>query len=203
MKRNWILKPLLLCLLPVLLASCENSPTKRLIGPEPYDSSGQWSGKWVVYDDQLRSDGGVMFIGWGEGFSVDFNSIERPYSGTKCIKVKWDGSDVTTAEGVTGLFTGFSLIVAKDYNYYSTTTKDLTSGAYTTVRFRARKEFLSSNTLLRFEGPIGDENSTPPDNAWQGTLSDNWQEYSFNISGNISSVHRFVTAVLKTTDNAK
>lgn len=187
-------------LLLTVLSGCGKNPITAVTEPVTVSKSQQWSGTWVVYNDELMTNGGVMLIGWGDNFGVDFNCRENPYQGVKCMKLYWNGGSVNISGGTTNLYTGLSLIVAKDYADYLATTKDISAGGYTKVTFYARKGFMSANTVLRVQSPNGTETSTPPTNAWEGTLTEEWKQYSLDIAGSQIAVRDFVIIVLKTTD---
>ena len=190
-------------LLLTVLAGCSKNPVSKLIEPVTVNKSQSWTTDWRIYEDELKTNGGVLMIGWGNGFVIDFESRENPYQGVKCMKVYWDGGTVTISGGSTDLYTGFSLIAAKDYNDYLSVSKDLSPGGYTKLSFYARKSFMSANTVLRIESPNGSNTSIVPNNVWQGTLTETWAQYSMDISGSLSSARHFVNIVLKTTDGLK
>jgi hypothetical protein len=189
------------CSLVTVLAGCNKNPVTQLVQPSTVNTSSQWSGTFTLYDDDLKTGGGVMGIGWGPNFVVDFNSRENPYAGVKCIKIDWDGNKVTTSNGEFFTYTGFSLIAALSYVDVLNVSKNLTPGGYKKVTFWARKSSMASNTVLRVESPNGSSTSTPPTNALETALTDSWQKYSFDITGSLAVVRQYVNIILKTTDN--
>lgn len=203
MKKQFYFIIAVLLPLSALFAGCDKNPMNKLKEASTASNSSSWSGTYVVYDDELRTGGDVMMIGWGDNFTVDFNSRENPLNGVKCIKIAWDGGDVMTVNGATNLYTGLALIVAKNYADYLTTTRDLSPGGYTKVTFWAKKGFMSSNTVLRMESPNGTSTSIAPANAYETALTDDWAFYSFDITGSLANARFFVNIVLKTTGTTK
>lgn len=197
--KNFILYSVF-CVLFTVLSGCNKNPINQLIEPDTNNNTVQVSGQWILYGDEIMTDGGVMFISWGQNYSVDFSCRENPRAGVKCTKIYWSGGSVNISGGTTSLYTGFSLITAKEYTTYLTTTRDISAGGYTKLTFWARKGFMSANTVLRVQSPNGTENSTAPVNVWEGTLSENWTQYSLNIAGSLAAIKDYVIVVLKTND---
>ncbi|MFH1368552.1 MAG: hypothetical protein ABII64_05440 [Elusimicrobiota bacterium] len=189
--------------LVTMFCGCSKNPVTQLIEPVTVNASPQWSGNWTLYDDELKTGGDVMMIGWGGNFTVDFNCRENPCEGVKCIKLDWNGGAVEISGGSTDLYTGFSLIVAKSYSDYLSASRDLSPGGYTKASFYARKGFMSSNAVLRIESPNGNSDSAAPNNVWEGALTENWKEYTLNITGSLSAARHFMNIVLKTSDAKK
>jgi hypothetical protein len=206
MKKN------ILFIIPVLffplLAGCDKNPLNKLREPVSASNSSAWSGTFVCYDDELKTGGGYGAITWGDNFVVDFNCRENPYNGVKCVKVTWDGNNVTAHDNAANkditvnTYAGFSLIVPKSSSDWDIVKRDLSPGGYTKVTFWARKAFMSLNTVLRMESPNGTFTSIAPTDAYETALTDEWKQYSFDITGSLESARFFVNVVLK-TDGSK
>jgi hypothetical protein len=194
---------LLLPLLFLGLVSCENAPVSKLVNPTIANTTGTWSGLWVLYDDEIRTGGTVMMFTSMNGIVLDFASRENPHQGTQCVKFSWDGGDVTAYSpySIEHDFTGFSLIVASSLDKYGIVTKDLTPGGFTKIAFWVRGS-LSSNVYLRLESNNGGPATLSGTNAWMSNTTDrrvtgSWQRYEFALAGNFTSVKDFVKIVLK------
>lgn len=189
--------------LAACLAGCESNPLGRLINPERSDASVAPSGRWLIFGDELRTNGATMFLTTDEGQKLDFNCLERPYDGEKCIKYSWDGSAVTQYSN--GLrqsdFVGFMLIAAPTLGEYDTVTRDLSAGGYTKVAFSARGS-LGTNVFLRVETENANYKTPSGVNAWQSNTSDRpvtsqWKRYEFALSGSLAAVKDFIRIVIR------
>ena len=184
-----------------LLPGCERNPVNKIVDPTVSNTTGIWSGTWVLYDDELKTGGNIMLF--TEGVSLDFNNTDNPHSGPdslspnaivkKCIRFSWDGSPVFTysTSAKQSDFTGFSLICAQTTAAYSTQTRNLSLGGYTKITFWARGS-LSTNVYLRVEA-----NSTDPNQyalasgsvgVWQGTVTSDWNKYSVKIDNSVNNL---------------
>lgn len=194
---------LLASVLAAGLAGCESNPLGRLINPERSDSAVASSGRWLIFGDEVRTNGATMFLVTDEGQKLDFNCVERPYAGTKCMKYSWDGSTVTQYSS--GLrqsdFVGFMLIAAPAIGEYDSVTSDLSAGGYTKVSFYARGS-LGTNVFLRLETQNANYKTPSGVNAWQSNTTDRrltsqWQRYEFALSGSLAAVKDFIRIVIR------
>jgi hypothetical protein len=180
------------------LAGCEKSPTNRLLNPDGDGRASGWTGSWMLFDDELHTDGnnveGWLFT-WGSNFNVDFNCTDNPYKGKKCIKMDWNG-------GVLSYFYEGTIKAVTNFAGFSFTTRDnlpidLTGAHYRHLTFYARKEYMGSNVELRVEDPLGNKDSANSIDYWQGTLTDTWQKYTIDIADTLSHVEKFAAFSLK------
>lgn len=166
-----------------VFAACDKKPVNRLANPTTSNTTGStvWTAPWIVYDDEIKTGGGIARFTTPEGQVLDFASTENPHSGLDCVKFSWDGSEVrpyadpNTAEHS---WVGFSFKVLNDNIVNSPSTKDLSPGHYTKLSFYARGT-LSANVTLRVKGAgATSETIIPVTSAWQhftaptGTLTD-------------------------------
>jgi hypothetical protein len=200
-------------LLSASLISCEKNPISKVVDPAGTYNTGIWSGNWILYDDELKTDGATMV--YTQGVSLDFNSTDNPRSGKKCIRFSWDGSPVLTykklpahpQDYVQGDFTGFGLICAKTLDEYFTGTRDLSAGGYTKLTFWARGH-LFDHVYLRVEANSDDANFSkiPSGTAgvWEGVVGPDWQKYTVTLDKNYNSLAAakdFVKVILAYDDD--
>jgi hypothetical protein len=179
------------------LAGCDRKPINKLVDPTLNNTTGNWSGRWVIYDDELRTGGGVSTFTTFNGVDLDFDSRETPYSGSTCIKFFWNGGEVTPYSPPGSLseytWTGFGLIVAvktEDYDRYS---KDFSASGFDKLTFRARGS-LNNGVVLRVEGPqLG---AQTPAGFWEGAITDQWQQYTVNLNPQ-TTINAYLNIILK------
>lgn len=121
-----------------------------LVNPTSQNALNSWSSSWVIYDDELRTNGGNIQC------YTELNSpqiIDLSYSdnenlsgiaGDKCIKFSWDGSELYEyATGVsTANYAAFGLVINKNIS-----SLDLSSPAYNTIEFYVKGN-LTDDTVL-------------------------------------------------------
>jgi hypothetical protein len=204
-----MLKKLLIAVLIMplfIFAACEKKPVNRLVNPSASETTGSstWPGPWVVYDDEIKTGGGVGRFTTPEGQELDFSSRENPHSGNNCIKFSWDGGEVTAyanppdtpADYVEHGFVGFSFKVQNDSVVGSPATKDLSPGHYTRVSFYAMGT-LSSNVTLRIKGPGTGATESPV------ALTSDWQLFTVPVNGNLADSNSFANFVLATAGGVR
>lgn len=181
------------------MASCKRNPIERLSNPNPGGSVPQSSGIYTIYDDELKTSGGLGFIPDGGNQSIDMLNQDAPRRTINHIRYMWNGLDV----GGQHLFAGFSLILTPDFSSFSSVNgKDLSAPGYTKVKFYVRGA-LSSGTKLRVQGPaVGNETAptvcAPPDCLEITSLSSDWTAQEFTISASrLSNVKVFFTASIQ------
>jgi hypothetical protein len=205
-----------LALLPIvvlfLVAGCEKNPANRFVNPAPAQNpTGTYSGQWIIYDDELKTGGTVMFLTSSDGQQFNLSCYDNPHSGTKCIEYSWDGRNVTayggTADSISSsssienTWCGFSFIAANSIASYNSVTKNLALGGYTKMTFWARGT-LNSNVSLRLESNNGGPNSVSGSDAIEtGTLSSSWQYYEFSVTP-AAAAKDFVRVILKFNQSA-
>jgi len=200
-----------ICSIFVVFAGCSKTPVKDLVDPTSTNSTGIWSGKWIVYDDEMKTNGAVML--YTEGVSLNFNYTGNPHSGSKCMQFSWTGLPVLTyaslpdhpTDYIQSGFTGFGLISAPTVAQYFTGTRDLSKGGYTRITFWARGS-LSAYTYLLVEAnfaagttPTGITHTSTGEGFWIGTVTSNWQQYSLNIdniTNNLAAATDFVKIIM-------
>lgn len=145
-----------LALAPVLLLSaCRRNPIERLTNPYPDGAVPQSSGVYTLYDEELKTGGGVSFNPGGENQSINFADHDAPHSGANQIRYVWNGGDVFDSKSMVfeHVDAGFSLVVPVHVEDVPTTAgKNLASNGYTKLTMWVRGT-VSQNTHLRIEGP--------------------------------------------------
>ncbi len=166
-------------LLIVFMSGCELNPFDKLLDPTTEGTLGNTSwGDWVVYDDDLRTEGTIMFMPGWENQEVEFRVAgQGSPQGNKCFKYSWNGEDVYNWD--TNLWQHawccLSFIADTDWQEFGKTTKDFTPGDYTKITFWA-KGALSLNTKVSFCGPnTGEEIEVT-------ILTDSWKQYTIELN---------------------
>lgn len=174
-------------LLLSILAGCDKTPSRRLTDPNPEGAVAQNGGAWVLYDEEVRTDGGFYLIPIPTGNQTLVVGDEQSAAfGQRSIFYSWTGGDVLDpVEGTEHTFAGFGMLVAKTIDQMnSTPSKDLSDAGFTKITFYA-KGYLSENTILRAEGP-GDGSSAailPRLDVTQ--LTDTWTKFTLPAAGAI------------------
>ncbi|MCX5778434.1 MAG: hypothetical protein NTU66_04365 [Elusimicrobia bacterium] len=203
MNNGIINKIILVGVLLAIASGCEHNPLGKLIDPTTSNTTNASSGTWVIFGDELRTNGAIQFLTTAEGQSLDFTCTDRPYAGMKCMKYSWDGSAVTPYD--TGVketdWVGFMLIAAPTIAQHDTFTKDLTAAGYTKISFYVRGD-LSKNVYLRLESNNGTYQTPSGNNAWINNTTDrkitsDWQHFEFTLSGSVTTVKDLVRIVLR------
>ncbi|MCB4792311.1 MAG: hypothetical protein LHV68_10570 [Elusimicrobia bacterium] len=196
---------IILLIIFIFFTGCEKNPVKKLINPADSNAIGIWdtNGDWVIYDDEIKTGGAILFFNSLDNQVLDFNCRDNPHSGSKCLKYSWNGKDVYAYGATPGLehdYCGFSLTASKDVNSYLTATRDISGGTYTKISFWARGD-LNTFVYLRLEGNNGTDTSLSGTDAWMSSdlapVTSSWQKYEFNITGNMTAIKDFVKIVLK------
>ena len=201
LKSSNLLFSLLLFMVP-FLTGCEKNLMSKIVDPTASNTTGIWSGKWTIYDDEVKTGGADML--YTQGVSIDFKNTDNPHSGKQCIKFSWDGSPVLTYKSLPthptdymqSDFTGFGLICAKTVDGYSTGARNLSLGGYNKITFYA-KGHLNDHVYLRVEANSDNPNvSKLPSGSvgvWMGTMGTinaDWpsQPYTLSIDKNINKL---------------
>jgi len=80
----------------VLFAACDKNPMGALIYPNVSQST-RWAGKWVIYDDVLKTRGSFDFPCYTDYWNtrksqLDLDYTKDAHNGFKSMYVYWDGS---------------------------------------------------------------------------------------------------------------
>ncbi len=201
-----------LSILGVLLAgsACKKNPIDRLSNPVPDGAVNGISGTYFIYDDDLKTGGGLAFIPGGENQSADVLDNSQPQLTLNQIRYSWNGGPVFDYEhGVFQYrFAGFNFPVSIEIDDLPTTpARDLSRANYTAVKLWVRGT-LSDRTWLRIDGP-----DTSPSGAHaqinsrrQGDISggdfvltNDWQEITLPVplASNFSTIKTFITITIQ------
>ena len=186
-----------------LLGSCKKNPIDRLINPVPDGAVSQTSGIFVIYDDELKTGGGLGFIPGGENQVITQVDASSPRRSDNQIRYSWNGQDVSNSGSLQHLFAGFSLLVTPDFSTFdSASAKNLNANnaGYTKLTFYIRGT-LASDTYVRIEGPDdGPGGITParmeslPSLTGTFTLTEDWQKQELTVpAGDFNQVKSFLT----------
>ena len=188
----------------LLLVGCKRDPTDRLVDSNLSGSVPQISGIFHIFDDELKTAGGLGFVPGGENQSIDLRDQSSPRGGLAQIRYAWNGGEVfndgATPPGFQHDFAGFSLLVSQDFTTnVSAPARNLSAANYTQLIFSIRGS-LSANTTVKVDGPDDGDSTT---STTSRTLSasevgSGWREYAIAIPiGDFSSIKVFVTFTLQ------
>ena len=180
-------------LLLVFISGCELNPFDKLLDPTTEGTLGNTSwGDWVIYDDDLRTEGSIMFIPGYEHQEVDFRVADQNSpQGSKCFKYSWDGEEIYNYDikDYQHAWCCLSFIVATDWQEFGDDRfiKDFTPGEYTKITFWA-KGALSDNTKVTFCGPnAGEEREVT-------ILTNTWKQYTIELN-QLTSIRAYFSIV--------
>jgi hypothetical protein len=180
----------------------------RLVNPIPLGATGKWSGVWVLYDDELKTGGGIMFYTEPNPENPTSQTLNVSYTeenGNKCMKYSWDGdiSYDSTWKVWQDKWCGMALIVGKDWTEVQTSTKDLSLAGYKKISFKI-KGHLSESTRIKIDTlvRIGKFSSYPAASVVINSLSDQWEEYTL-VLNNVSTINIFFSLVIENKSNTK
>lgn len=173
-----------------IIIGCGDTLLDRLSDSRDDGSLDVWSGRWVIYDDGLNTNGDLMLGPLDDNQVIE--EVEDAYKGDKALKYKWNGELVEEED-----FCYASFIVATDYKYYDETPgKNLTYAGYTKIAFYAKGK-LRGNTRVEFKGPWkagedadnntvkivpGDETPESGQKYMPPLSEDTWQPYEIDIT---------------------
>ncbi len=174
------------------LGSCKKNPVDRLTNPNPDGAVPQNSGIYIIYDDELKTGGGLGLIPGGENQTIDLSDISEPRRSSLQIRYQWNGGDTPAQH----LFAGYSFSVTPDLSTLSSATgKDLSASGYTKMTFFLRGELSEGNTL-RIEGPSDGNSTTVPARMELGPsgVTSDWHAYTLSVPASFfSNVKVFAT----------
>lgn len=178
----------------ILTGGCRRNPIERLSSPLDDGAVPQTSGVYMLFDDELKTGGGVGFIPGGQNQSIDFTDHSAP-RGAASVRYYWNGGDVFNDETNEWqhLFAGFSFVVTPEFSrHLAVPGKNLSGPGYSSLKMWVRGH-LSEGTKLRIEGP-GDGVGTPA-RVELDSLGSGWQEVTLpNIpSADFNPVNVFLT----------
>lgn len=180
----------------ILAAGCKRNITDRLVDPNVNAAVPQSSGLFTVYDDELKTGGGLGFIPGGENQSIDLLDQTDPRRSIAQIRYSWNGNDVLSDGTPQHLFAGFSLLVSDDFTGLdSASAKDLSGPGYTQMKLFVRGG-LGVDNSLRIEGPSdGSAGATPARmELTSSELSSDWTEITLPVpAADFSAVKVFAT----------
>src|SRR5690242_18227928 len=109
-------KTLILSLL--LIGGWKRNPIDRLINPLPDGALSQSSHIYVLFDDEVKTGGGIGFIPGGENQTIELRDASSPRSGDNQIRYTWNGQDVSNGGIQQHAFAGFSFTITPDFSTF-------------------------------------------------------------------------------------
>lgn len=192
-KRCIVLKMVML-LLAISLSGCKKNPVDRLINPLEGGSVPGSSGIYTIYDDELKTAGGLIFIPGGENQSLELTDVSSPRRNRNHARYSWNGQDVTENGTAQHLFAGFSFVVSQDAASLATTpARDLSGHGYDSLTLYVRGN-LSLHTKLRIEGPDDGAGGITAARTEITSLTNDWAKVTLAVpTGDFSSIKSFFT----------
>lgn len=172
------------------MTACKKNPVDRLTNPLPDGDVSQSSGVYVVYDDELKTGGGLAFIPGGGNQFVDLSDVSEPRRTNRQARYTWTGADVANQH----LFAGFDFLVTPDGSTLdAATAKNLSSAGYTKMTLYVRGQLAEGNAL-RIEGPSSGNSSFVPARTEisASDLNNSWRQITLNVpAGDFANVKIF------------
>jgi len=176
-------------------SSCKKNPIDRLTNPLPGGAVPQSSGIFIIYQDELKTGGGLGFIPGGENQAIDLANADSPRLTNRQILYAWNGSPT----GGQQLFAGFQLLVtSNESGLASATGKNVSAAGYTKMSFDIRGS-TSSDNVVRVQGPAAGTEApvttcAPPDCMELSQLDGDWRHVELPVSaGHFTNVKIFAT----------
>lgn len=171
--------PLFIAAAFLFFSACKRNPIDRLIDPSSSGAVGTVSGTYVVFDEELKTGGGLGFIPGGQNQSITLTAVDG--SRGRHIRYHWNGQSVSSTTTPQHLFAGFELLVTPDFiDFDAATGKNLAFGGYMNLVFSIRAD-LSDNTTVRVEGPDDGPGGISPVGSNVLPITSSWQEFSIAI----------------------
>lgn len=192
------MKKLIFTLSFILFAGCERNPVDRLVNPIFDGAVPQTSGIFVVFDDELKTGGGIQLIPGGENQSLNAQDRSLPQRSRIQFQYSWNGGNVTNFNVSPAVlqhaFAGMQLIVSPNSSTLSVTpARDLSTFGYTKMSFWIRGN-LSQHNTVKIDGPSNGSLSASPASLTltASQLTGDWQYFEISIpSSDFSSVKVF------------
>src|ERR1041385_398507 len=77
-----------------ILAGCKKNPIDRLVNPVPDGALSQTNHIFVIYDDELKTGGGLGLFPGGENQTITLLDASSPRRSDNQIRYSWNGQDV-------------------------------------------------------------------------------------------------------------
>lgn len=177
-----------------LLGCSDESPLRYFLDPTD-DFTGGYSDTYVIYDDEIKTKGGVQLIPEAENQTFDAASNER-FNGRKAIRYSWNGGAVRDLGTPQNGFAGFQLIVDLAALDTATPPLDFTAAGYTKVTFYAKTD-LAPGVRVKVEGPDDGNKLTAAPRINILTSSD-WTHYEI-ASAAFGTVEQYLNVTFENT----
>lgn len=186
-----------LALLLFVAPACKKNPVDRLVNPVSDGAVPLSSGTFLIYDDEIKTGGGLGLIPGGANQTINLSDVSEPRRTTRHTAYSWNGR----APGVdpsSHTFAGFSFLVSPDFTTFSATpARNLSSFGYTKLRVSVRGS-LAANVSLRIEGPSTGDEAFVPARTTLNSLNGAWQDVELTVpAGDFTNVKVFATISLQ------
>lgn len=174
-------------LLVFLFLGCEKNPVKNFRSPVNDAALNAWGDEWYIYDDKLRTGGGIMYYASVDNQTFDLSNTVSPYNNSKyCILYSWNGDNIYDydSQAYETTWTGLAIISGSDWSDFDTGARDISAGNYTTCSFYA-KGTLGDGVTVAIGGPGSNEVVFANADEAEGEevpLTTDWTERSFTFS---------------------
>ncbi len=188
-----------LCLMLGLLGTtaCKRNPIDRLTNPLPDGDVSQNSGVYIIYDDELKTSGGLGFFPGGSNQFIDLADITEPRRTARNIRYFWTGAP-TGVNQSSFTFAGFALLVTPDFSTLeASSARNFSSYGYSKLKFSARGS-LASDMSFQVSGPSTGTAVAPAQlNVSASQLTNSWQDFELTVpSFHFSEIRVFATFAL-------
>ncbi|RLD18982.1 MAG: hypothetical protein DRI36_00040 [Caldiserica bacterium] len=187
----------------LILSSCGKNIEERLKDPanDPLFYKGDYSGVFMIYEDELKTGGGMMFYASPDNQELDFFYSD---DGNKVIRYYWNGGEVFdyNSESYQHNWCGFGLIVGHSWEEAEEVSMDFSGIGYSKLKFKV-KGYLSQNTVLKIEGPKKAGSSEVADyiELDSSDISYSWKEFSLPISSSsLKDFNIYVGIIFEATE---
>jgi len=176
--------------LAVLASGCRTNPVERLSDPVADGAVPKTSGVFTLYDDELKTGGGLAFIPLADNQSIDLQNHDAPRFSHAQIQYVWNGQPVNGQQ----LFAGFSLLITPDSSTLSATpARHFSTPGYVSLKLKVRGS-LSAGNSFRIEGPSDGVSTAARTEILGSSISNTWQEVTLLVpSGDFATVKVFAT----------
>jgi hypothetical protein len=194
-------KKILIFLISLIILSAAGCSKKNqlenLADPTSEHALNTWSPEWVLYDNEIKTGGGIALYTNGSAQVLDvlFNDAGN----NKAIRFSWNGDEVFDYNENRNRadFTGFGLTTSVDMikNIAAFNARDISGGGYNTLTFSLKGE-LSNYTSVIIEGPQDSNSNCDSQEFNKDTITSEWKDYSFTLSkADLSKIKSFVNVI--------
>jgi hypothetical protein len=203
-KKNLILLISIISLMIFLVGCSKKKQLENLVDPTGEHALNTWMPEWVLYDNEVKTGGGIAKYTSDNGQSLDISYDDG--DNNKCIRYYWNGDEVYDFDKKINRvdFCGFAFSTTEDVITHTGTfsERNISGGEYNTLSFSLKGE-LSDLTSVVIEGPKDSDSNYDGMEFNKDTITNDWKEYSFSLrSADLSKIKSFVDIVFIYKGNA-